>query len=366
MDGGAIIGYGTFGCVFDPPLRVLSKEDGTCKKINTNLQTVGKISESDDVKNEIEASKILSQIPKSSLYFVLLDMKSIHRPCPETQQDDIGLKSCPIIKRAKMSNMLHFTMPYSGIGMSKYFSIHIRDTTPLPVEKVLTHLLESASLLALHNYVHYDIHSENILFDNVTKMPRIIDFGFSFQVKNINTETISTRWKVYSPEYASEAPELTAIQGIRHKMSFNMIIRQIISEKAPIKNSHFLLGLPMVKQEQSFQYFWKKSKSIQEENWVLFFKYYWPGFDAWSIGVVILKLYTHIAHISKYTKMPFWNKLSGKIKAILRGLLRMNPIERIDCVEALYIFHPESPILNTDVARSWLQEKENIRRPTSI
>jgi hypothetical protein len=122
----------------------------------------------------------------------------------------------------------------------------------------------------------------------------------------------------------------------------------------------------MAKQEQSFRQFWNNSKSIQEKDWPTFFKYYWPGFDAWSIGVVILKMYVYIAQVPKYTQDPSWRVLSAKIKGILRNLLRMNPIERIDCVEALYMFHPESRILESATAKTWLQEKEKLRRPGAV
>ena len=365
MDGGALIGHGRYGCVFDPPLHVLSREDGKCTKLALNSKAVGKISKSNDVHNEIEASKILSQIPEHPLYFTMVDLKSIHRPCEEDQQTDAGVKDCPIVKSSKMSHMLHFTMPYSGNGLSKYFSIHVKDTKPLPIERVLIHLLEGASLLILNKYVHYDIHSENILFDEVTKMPRIIDFGFSFFVNDISVDTLDRRWKEYSPYFPPEPPELTAIQGVRHRLSLDTVVKDIISEKEPLKNAQFVLGLPMAKQEQSFRQFWKNSKSIQEQDWVTFFKYYWPGFDAWSVGVVILKLYLFIAQVPKYTQDPSWRGLSTRIKGILRNLLRMNPIERIDCVEALYMFHPESQILTSATAKSWIQDKDGIRRPRS-
>jgi hypothetical protein len=62
MDGGALIGSGAYGCVFDPPLHVLSRENGKCTKLALNSKAVGKISKSDEVHNEIEASKIISQV----------------------------------------------------------------------------------------------------------------------------------------------------------------------------------------------------------------------------------------------------------------------------------------------------------------
>lgn len=363
MDGGAIIGHGTFGCVFDPPLRVVSKVDGKCVNVNTTGRTVGKISESEEVSNEIEAAKVLTTIPNYSSYFSVVDLNNIHRPCKKSLQTDAGLDECPIIKRVNMSNMLHFTMPYSGIGLSKYFTIHIKNKKQVPISKTITHILEAGSLLILNNFIHYDIHSENILFDDVTSIPRIIDFGFSFSVTNINKDTLDTRWKVYSPDYPTEAPEITAIQGVRHKMSLNTVINQIMTGKHPIKMAQFILGIPMIKQEKSFRSFWENSKSIQESDWVSFFKYYWPGFDAWSFGTVILKIYSHVSQAPVYTKDPSWAQISLKIKAILRGLLQVNPIERIDCIEALYMFHPESPIFKLEAATSWLEEKERFRKP---
>lgn len=367
MDGGALIGHGTFGCVFDPPLRVVSKADGECKTIDTPGRIVGKISEPEEVKNEIEAAKILSEVPENSRYFSIVDLKNINRPCDKAEQPDKkSLDECPIVQRVDMSNMLHFTMPYSGIGLSKYFNIRLKNKTPIPVEKAVTHLLEAASLLVLNNVVHYDIHSENVLFDKTTNMPRIIDFGFSFSVINISKETLSTRWKVYTPDYPTEAPELTLVQGLRHKLSADTVIHDIISGKNPIKMCQFVLGMKMDAQERSFRDFLKKSKSIQESDWTGFFKYYWPGFDAWGIGAVILKIYLYISQVPTYTKEASWKLLSEKMKSVIRGLLRVNPIERIDCVEALYMFHPESHIFNSDRATSWIQERGDFRKPFSV
>lgn len=363
MDGGALIGRGTFGCVFDPPLHVISRVDGKCTKLKVVGRTVGKISESEEVANEIQASKALSEIPNAALYFATVDLGNINRPCAaDVQSDRASLAECPIIKKTPMSHMLHFTMPYSGIGMSKHFTIHVKDKTPLPIEKVITHLLEAAALLVLNNFVHYDLHPENVLFDDKTKMPRIIDFGFSFSATEIEKETLDTRWKVYSPDFPAEAPEITAITGVRHKLSLDTVIGDIIAGKAPLKTAQFILGLPMTRQANSFRAFWKRSKSIQEADWTTFFKFYWPGFDAWCVGVIILKLYSYVSRSPAYTVAVEWKELSGRIIEVLRVLLRMNPVERRDCVEALYMFNPDSPVLASESAMKWIGDREKMRR----
>jgi hypothetical protein len=53
MEGGALIGQGTFGCVFSKPLLCKSKKPFKGKATN-----VGKISEAIDIENEILAAKI--------------------------------------------------------------------------------------------------------------------------------------------------------------------------------------------------------------------------------------------------------------------------------------------------------------------
>jgi hypothetical protein len=365
MEGGDLIGKGTYGCVFDPPLHVISRVDGKCKKLNLVGRSVGKISESNDVANEIEASKALSKIPNSSEYYVLVDLAHINKPCDVALQDDkTGIERCPTIQKKPMSHMLHFTMPYSGTAVSDYktFTIHVKDKTPIQYEKTVIHLLEAAALLVLNNYVHYDLHQNNVLFDSLTKLPRIIDFGFSFPVSSISKETLGTRWKEYSPYFPFEAPELTAIQGTRHKITLDTIIQNITTEKEPIKRAQFVLGMSMVKQASSFQTFWKRSKSIQEGDWTTFFKFYWPGFDAWSVGVIILNLYSYVSRVPMYTEATEWKNIRGRTVEVLRGLLKMNPLERIDCVEALYIFNPESAVLTSGTATAWMQERIKMRK----
>lgn len=364
MEGGELLGKGRYGCVFDPPLHIISRKDGKCKKLKLAGRPVGKVSESEDVSNEIEASKALSQIPNAGLYFATVDLAHINRPCSiDLQIDTAAIDDCPVIQKKPMSHMLHFTMPYSGMSITKYFTIHVKDKNPIPFEAAIIHLLEAASLLVLNNYIHYDLHSNNVLFDNLSKLPRIIDFGFSFAATEISKETLDSRWKQYVPGFPAEAPELTAIQGIRQKMSLDTVIHEIIAEKTPIKTAQFVLGMSMTQQTKSFREFWKRSKSIQEANWTEFFKFYWPGFDAWSVGVIILPMYSNISRIPKYTEPASWKGLSARIVEILRGLLKMNPIERIDCVEALYLFHPESTILTSETAIAWIQEREKMRKP---
>jgi hypothetical protein len=121
--------------------------------------------------------------------------------------------------------------------------------------------------------------------------------------------------------------------------------------------------MPIAFQSKSFREFWTNSKSIQQKDWLSFFKYYWTGFDAWSLGVVLLEMYIKFANTSAYTDLADWGQTESHMRKILRGLLKMNPAYRIDCVEALNMFYPESPILETEAATQWIKERKRIRAP---
>ena len=364
MDGGALLGSGTYGCVFDHPLRTISSEDGSCKDNISSKPVVAKITESEEAANEMDAAKIVSQIPNYAAYFSIPDVSTLGMPCAvNAQKEEPDIDKCPIIKKIPMSRMLHFTMPYAGRELHKHMSIHLKDTKIMPVEKTVRHLLEGGALLALYNYVHYDLHRGNILFDDETGTPRIIDFGFSFSANNITTDTLSTRWKRYSPDFLYEAPEVTIITGYRKGISLNTLINDVLTERSVFKTCQFILNMPIAFQSKSFREFWTNSKSIQQKDWLSFFKYYWTGFDAWSLGVVLLEMYIKFANTSAYTDLADWGQTESHMRKILRGLLKMNPAYRIDCVEALNMFYPESPILETEAATQWIKERKRIRAP---
>ena len=57
MTGGKLIGQGTYGCVFSPPL--------LCKKKKIPQSKVGKLTSEDDIKAETKAYDALSNIKDS-------------------------------------------------------------------------------------------------------------------------------------------------------------------------------------------------------------------------------------------------------------------------------------------------------------
>lgn len=357
MDGGAIIGQGHYGCIFDPPLLC---QDALAKLKARRERVVGKLSQSEDVENEIYASKVLSDIPKASEYYILPNLNSLClNPVKMNKQpDQDGIKQCDPIKEFGTSEMVHYTMPFGGISIHNHFEAN--PTKSMPIRMMVTHLLEACALLTLNGFVHYDLHMGNVLLDS-NNVPRLIDFGFSFSSQLLTNEVIGERWKVYSPTYSAEPPEITVATGINKDIPFERVVKEVLKGKQPLKSAEKYFGLSRNAQVRDFVAFWKSSKAVKEKNPLAFFRMYWPAFDAWGAGIIILHLYTKALYMKDLQKQSDWHVISSRLKEILRGLLRMDPRKRLDCVEALAIFSPPSSVVSSPSGKAWLQQKDLMR-----
>ena len=353
MQGGALLGQGTFGCVFSPPLLCNRKLHYKSKK-----GEVGKITQPIDIVNEINAARVLKDIKGN--YFVLPNPESVCHPSDMSKQPDLkGLEECTFIKEADAGEVVHFTMPYGGVAIRKLFNpVKPISKSPIPLLAFTKHILEGGIHLAFHGYVHYDIHQENVLIDSKTLEPRFIDFGMSFSANSITDTILSERWKVYSPNYDPEPPEVTCITALRQKMPLNKILDDMIKQKPILKEAESILGMSRQGQLRKFMNFMNSSKVVKNQDWVEFFKLYWTSFDAWGIGVILLKL---IRMTSVFYSNPSNIPGLSQIKEVCKGLLCMDPKGRLDCVEALVLLDPENTLVNSPAGKGWRKVRDEIR-----
>ena len=364
MEGGALLDYGTFGCVFDPPLKCSGRPGA-----DSASHKVGKLGERIDIRNELQASKVLSGIANSKEYFVLADLKSV---CTYDKivKDPVAKKDikectieCKTLREHGTSQTIYYSMPFGGISIEKFFGGIVKGAKrePLHPRVVITHLLEACAELALNNYVHYDLHTGNILFDEKTRLPRLIDFGMSFSPNIIDKDFLANNWKTYGPVHPVEPPEITIITGINNGMSFDQAFDEVLHKKIPLKMARSILKSPMNLQRKTFLEFWRTSQSAKKGDWVAFFKFYWPAFDSWSVGGIIMKFLFSFSMNPVYTEREDWIDTRFDITSLLTGLLQMSPTRRLDCVEALSIYDPGNRVVSSVSGKAWLKEKRAIR-----
>ena len=340
MRGGKIIGQGTYGCVFNPPLR--------CRTKKIKPDHLGKISEYSDVRKEIEAARALAKVPYSK-YFVLPEISTLCIPIPMNQQVEPDISQCDAIKRLGTSNMVHYQMKFGGTPIKTALRDVNYSFIPL-----MTQILEIGSVLILNGYVHNDFHMNNILL-LPNKEPRLIDFGRSFSAKSINLDMINSNWTDYGPDFPYEPPDMSLAIAVHERVPLQTCIEDIRSKKSSVINIERVLGVSRESQMRELVEFWTTSKSATAADWPAYWTMYWPTIDAWAIGTILLDL-LRTRLLSKEFATE-WSRRQEVIEGVIKGLLHSSPRKRLDCLEALALINPAHPIVIS--GRAWLQNRRH-------
>ena len=179
--GGDLLSQGGFGCVFHPALLCSGKEEKT-------LNNISKIVEkNDESMNEVDIGDIVKKIKDYNLFFIPVDTYC-NVDIEKIKLDDMS--KCDITKNKKEQYML-LRMPY--VRSDKFGSQNMKY-----VIRTYDYLLNSINKLLKAGVVHFDLKSENILYDRTLEVPLIIDFGISIPLKNIDYKQ---HFYVHSPSY---------------------------------------------------------------------------------------------------------------------------------------------------------------------
>jgi serine/threonine protein kinase len=344
LSGGKLFDEGMYGCIFTPSLECNNK---TKQGIDDTSQIlISKLILTDAANFEYSISKVIRQIPLWKNYFIVSE--SICEP--SNVQTDKDLTKCPLLKEHTLSEFRVLTMPYGGTPLNTYRI----DLKTFDFMKFVIHFIESAAILNLFGIVHRDIHQGNILVDN-DNVPRIIDFNLAIHVQgNVTSSKLKHSYNYIT---AQEPPDSTLVNAIMLGYNGEKTIESIIQKKPIMKKIRNILGITENEQLQSLEKFYNESKSVKSGDIVKWFNIYWRIIDSWAIGVNIIDL---------LSKLYLWPEFSSKMKKIepilfpvLKRLCDVNPINRIDCVQALNILAPNSFIIRK-YSKSWLAKVNKV------
>jgi serine/threonine protein kinase len=348
MIGGKIIGQGTYGCVFNPPL--------LCRRKQISSKNVGKITTDEDYAREVHIYKIINKINESNKYFVISKDNCIIKDMESQVEPDVN--KCRFLKKESvdLDGMHQIIMPYGGIAL------HSISRDKLPFFSFMKHILEAGTILLAHGIVHYDLHSNNILIDKQNNA-RIIDFGQSFTRDEISLNSINERIKELSPEFSTEPPEVTFLTAISeyNRLSFEETMVEVMPKKRILHKIEKILGIPFKTQLRNLNNFFKTSKAYHDRDLVKIWNLYYPGFDSWAIGVLLLEDINKLLFSYEFIESSEWKLKKGIIINILKKMLHTNPKERIDCIEALSIFDPVNDIF-MKYGTEWVETRQKQRR----
>lgn len=358
LEGGSLLGKGTYGCVFDPPLRC-RPETGHRSTGKTKL--VGKITMPEDYEIEIAATRALGKLGVP--YFLLANEQSACKPSPKQTEKELGL--CTPLQSNPLSSMVHFTLPYGGkTVLSRLSDADFFHAKGFSFFKIMLEMLEAGAYLIAAQYCHYDISLQNVLLNEKGSIG-IIDFGMSFSAESITEETVRQRLKVYNPASLAEVPEMTLVSGVLSNSGpVNELIDMTFEQKNIFSVAEKVLGLNMEQQKQDFTRFWETSRAVQNRDIVSLWKLYWPTFDSWGIGMCLTYLLRRLLFQKEFVESAEWKQRGQVVLFLLRGMLQANPRKRLDAVEALKLYDPENAWFES-YGTSWLTSRAEQRRALS-
>jgi serine/threonine protein kinase len=347
--GGALIGEGVYGCAFTPPLKCRGKQKNP---INLVKRRVGKLTNDYDAYWETTITERLAQQPLAKNYFILIEETCI--PDKRNEQDEAELSECKVIQGRKIKSFKQITMPYGGISLT----MAQINMAKFDIMSFTQHLLEAGALLLLSGIVHSDLHTSNIVLDEF-QVPRLIDFGMAIIPETLDKNSFEFLRRQPDFQFNQEPPEMSYFWAAAAGVTDAETPYDIVNDKKIFKD---IQGHRSPATE--IEIFVSKSKAIQQKDGISLIKTYWPQYDAWSIGVVLVQLLRSLTMYREFQQNPTYANNKEVLEKVLRGLTEASPMKRMDAIEALSVLMAgagaESFVL-TDLAGEWLKQRRQQR-----
>jgi hypothetical protein len=353
QEGGKLLGEGSYGCVFDKPLKCVVKKKGERVRSSTKARNVGKITTPEEAYLEFSMTEHMRQVPNADNYFVLIN--EVCTPMSRANQTEPDLKKCEMLKDIPITETRQLTMPFAG----RPLLFVPRNIKSLDFFSIGQQLLEAGALLLTSGVVHGDLHWMNIMIQKPKKM-KIIDFGVAWRPEALTLSNVYELRRVFTPE-SILSPDFIYVSGIQSKLSERTTLESIEKKTITLTFIEKVFGISKRGQINSLERFVHSSKAIREQNWFFYYKLYWSKMDAWMIGIVLTALYIDLSMDPEFEELPEYKTKSRTCLKALEGLVKMDAGIRFDAIEALEIWAPDSPVLKQKEVVDWLQEQKKVR-----
>lgn len=344
MKGGKLIGSGSYGCIFNPPLKC-KKSGKKNKKIKNKKNTkklISKLSLKYEALDEYEFNiEILNRLKKDKSFNkkrkYFLFTKELCLPEKLKVKDERELVSrCDNMvgneyKENKLTNLAILNMEYGGINLDKFMILSMinaeRDRKNF-INKLVDLLIDiinnGISLLHKTNVYHTDIKSLNILINHDESHLYLIDWGLTIlDLPSINDS-------IYKGIHFNRPYESLLFNIDHNKIIANadILVDNIIKSynekinKSSMKNDINLLFDNRIKENEInilknyLLFILKKVSSGNKFNKKELIKYYYVKQDYWGLITVLMDLYKYF----KLSNSDYEENFRNIFKYILSNL----------------------------------------------
>ena len=218
MHATSLLNQGGYGCVYHPAISCDNKKNNEILD-DDKTRYISKVQYNDkSSNNEIYISKIIKNINNYNNFFAPI-VSSCNVDVNRIDKDlkDIYGETCGIYNKEKSKNkpFIMLSIPFIEDGnFNKNITASKKKTAFINLIDSYKHILNALILLNHYNIVHYDLKSDNILFNKIKNQPIIIDFGLSINFNQIKKliggkqkltpeaeKLLSDKFYVFAPDY---------------------------------------------------------------------------------------------------------------------------------------------------------------------
>lgn len=208
MHGGVAIGQGSYGCVFRPALACAGQSAPPTGDFVSKLMTKDLFD--DEHATMLQAKSIVTKLPNYDNYFLvdsdtcipgplsIRDVQSFDTTCKNvSRRAHIGARQI----NQKLNQLRLINMPYGG---AELYSVVMDSTTKMStMQKILDQfpalLIAVRRLNEHHQFYHCDMKTPNMLVEQGTHRPRVMDWGLARSW--VSPDRWETDWSFYAYNY---------------------------------------------------------------------------------------------------------------------------------------------------------------------
>lgn len=349
-----LLGEGSFGCVFQPPVKCSDAEKPFVARATAKAAaTVGKVFyDVKDFQKEMKTSRVAAKIDPTGKK-MLIPTGSCKTTTDAVQEHPAGYlcekQSEFAMSKDESQPLYQLLMPYGGTRLDGYVKSLATTGAPMTAAEFLRRMLpifEAVVLLHANGECHQDIKSSNVLMKGGRAI--LIDYSLMRPLKQLYANVNRRRWRYsyfpYPPEYKifhrllrgltegpADALALSSLIGAPKTRDevFAEVRRNWVSFGERRGKAYYdLFGETKLRRFIDAFYDWAAAEATTRAKLTAAFAPFAAKVDVYSVGMIFTELSHHLAPLTTA-------KEATAFRAFIRALAHPDPRQRLGPTEAL-------------------------------